>query len=82
MAKDQDNGGKPPAEVINLRRARKARQRADAAATAAENRARFGRPLAEKRLEVARESLETRRHEGLRLLRPVPPKDSDEDDQR
>ena len=36
------------AEIINLRMARKAKQRADAAQTAAENRARFGRNKGEK----------------------------------
>lgn len=36
------------AEIINLRMARKAKLRADAAQNAAENRARFGRNKAEK----------------------------------
>ena len=36
------------AEIINLRMARKAKQRADAAQTAAENRARLGRNKGEK----------------------------------
>ncbi|HET9628596.1 MAG TPA: DUF4169 family protein [Novosphingobium sp.] len=36
------------AEIINLRLARKARQRADKAGAAAENRARFGRTRAER----------------------------------
>ena len=36
------------AEIINLRMARKANLRADAAQNAAENRARFGRNKAEK----------------------------------
>lgn len=36
------------ADVINLRRARKAKAREDAAAKAAENRARFGRTKAQK----------------------------------
>lgn len=36
------------AEIINLRLARKARKRADAEQTAAENRARFGRTKAER----------------------------------
>ena len=38
------------AEIVNLRRARKARARADAKARAAENRAKFGRPKAEREL--------------------------------
>lgn len=36
------------AEIVNLNRLRKARARADAAATAAANRARHGRTLAER----------------------------------
>ena len=35
-------------EPINLNKARKARARADARATAAQNRVKFGRPKAEK----------------------------------
>ena len=49
------------AEVVNLRRARKMRVRAAAAAMAAEQRARYGRSRAEKRLDQARE--EKRAHE-------------------
>ncbi|PWR23296.1 DUF4169 family protein [Zavarzinia compransoris] len=73
MSKDREG----PAEIVNLRRARKAKTRADAAAKAAENRSRFGRPLAEKRLEAARETLEARRHEGHRLDRPKPDDETD-----
>ena len=54
------------AELVNLRRARKARQRAGKEAQAAENRARFGRPKAEKRLEAARAEKERRDLEGKR----------------
>ena len=54
------------ADIINLRRARKAKARADAETTAAENRARFGRPAAERKLEAARDALEKARHEGHR----------------
>lgn len=44
------------AEIVNLRRAKKAKARADADAQAAENRALFGRTKAEKqRTEVERE---------------------------
>jgi hypothetical protein len=43
------------AELANLRRTRKAKARAAAAEAAAENRARHGRPAAERRLERARE---------------------------
>jgi hypothetical protein len=41
------------AEIVNLRIARKAKSRAEAAAKAAENRARFGRSRAEKAAEAA-----------------------------
>lgn len=56
------------AEVINLRRARKRRQREAAAAQAAANRAKFGRTPAEKArdadvLEEERRRLDQRRLE-------------------
>ncbi|MCF4164314.1 DUF4169 family protein [Zavarzinia compransoris] len=57
------------AEIVNLRRVRKAKARAEAATTAAENRARFGRPAAERKLEAARDALTEKRHEGHRLDR-------------
>jgi len=41
------------AEIVNLRRARKARDRAGREATAEINRAKFGRPKAERVLEAA-----------------------------
>jgi len=40
-------------EIVNLRLARKARQRSEAAAAAAENRARFGRTRGEKAQQAA-----------------------------
>jgi hypothetical protein len=44
------------AEIVNLRRAKKAKARADAEAQAAENRTLFGRTKAEKeRTEILRE---------------------------
>ena len=44
------------AEIVNLRRAKKAKARADADAQAAGNRALFGRTKAEKqRMEIERE---------------------------
>lgn len=49
-------------EIINLRLARKARQRTEAAATAAQNRARHGRGKGEKARDAA---------EGERLARTV-----------
>lgn len=55
------------AEIINLRRQRKARVRAEAAEKAADNRVRHGRSKQERRrLEVEAER-ERRRLDGLRL---------------
>jgi hypothetical protein len=56
------------AEVVNLRAARKARERAEARAAADENAARFGRTKALKalekaRAEKARETLDAHRRE-------------------
>lgn len=42
-----------PADIINLRQARKGRARADKTAKAAENREKFGRTKAEKTLTKA-----------------------------
>lgn len=55
------------AEIINLRQARKGRKRSEKEAAAAENRAKFGRPGEERRLEEARKALEGRRLDGHRL---------------
>ena len=52
------------AEIVNLRQARKARGRADDAAAAAANRAKFGRTKAEKQLEAARAELARKALEG------------------
>lgn len=41
------------AEIINLRQRRKQKARQDAAAAGAENRARYGRPKAERGLDQA-----------------------------
>ena len=57
------------AEIINLRRARKAKSRADEAARADDNRVVFGRPKKQKTLQQRRTVLETDRHEGHRLER-------------
>lgn len=46
------------ADIINLRRARKAKARAEASTVAAENRARFGRTGAEKKREAAQKQLD------------------------
>jgi Domain of unknown function (DUF4169) len=50
-----------PAEIVNLRRARKARDRADRQKTAAENRRRHGLSKAEKQAELA-ERRQAERH--------------------
>jgi hypothetical protein len=47
-------------EIINLRQARKVRARADKAANAAANRAKFGRTKAEKTAEKAKHELAER----------------------
>lgn len=57
------------AEVINLRQARKARDRQVAQAQAAANRARFGRTKAEKAADHAREE-QARRHLDAHRLDP------------
>lgn len=44
-------------KIVNLRQARKAKARAQAAKTAAENRATFGRTKAERALKEAEEAL-------------------------
>ena len=49
--------GRAMAEIVNLRLARKARQRSQAAQDAAENRARFGRTKGER----ARDAVEAER---------------------
>jgi hypothetical protein len=45
-------------DVINLRRARKTKLRADKAAQASENRAKFGRPMNELKLQDALDNQE------------------------
>lgn len=55
------------AEIVNLRRARKARDRASAEAQAEQNRITFGRTKAERELTKAETSLATRRLDGHRL---------------
>jgi Domain of unknown function (DUF4169) len=54
------------ADIINLRKARKAKGRAEAEARAAENRVKFGRPRDEKRSAEAAKRLEERRLDGHR----------------
>ena len=52
--------------LVNLRRARKAKARAEADAQAAENRLRFGTPQTERMHEAATRELEHRRFEAHR----------------
>ncbi len=52
------------AEVINLRRARRAKARAEKEVVAAENRVRFGRPAHERKLTA---TLEEKRKHSLSL---------------
>jgi hypothetical protein len=55
------------AEIINLRRARKAKAKTEAESQAAANRIAFGRSKAEKETGRAVQSLETQRLDGHRL---------------
>jgi hypothetical protein len=57
-------------EVVNLRQARKRRARDDAAVTAAENRARFGRTRSEVAAERAEEARRQAVLDGARLDEP------------
>ena len=59
-------------DVVNLRRARKARDRAAASEQAAENRIRFGRTKAERERIAAQEALEASRLDGHRLATEAP----------
>ena len=54
------------AEIINLRRARKAKQRREAEVRADENRAKFGRSKQERQTTRAEAELNARRLEALR----------------
>ena len=58
------------AEVVNLRRARKERARAEAAKQADANRVAFGRTKAEKSLTAAERDLAARRIDGHKLEKP------------
>lgn len=55
------------AEVVNLRKARKAKARADKDAQAAENRIKFGRSKTERVMDEVRERLAQRQLEAHRL---------------
>lgn len=54
------------ADIVNLRQARKARARAEAARTAEANRAKYGRTKAEKQASRREEDARVRRLEGAR----------------
>lgn len=54
------------AEIVNLRQARKRRDRAEATKTADVNRVAFGRSKADKRHDAAKKSLEDKSFEGKR----------------
>lgn len=54
------------AEIVNLRRARKAKAKAGRADKAAENRARFGRTKAERKGEAMEQERARRELEGAR----------------
>ncbi len=54
------------AEIINLRKARKAKQRRDAAMRAEENRAKFGRTKAEREATGAEKEREARSLDSIR----------------
>jgi len=55
------------AEIINLRRARKARDRKRKDAKAADNRTAFGLSPRDKKLRAAHDEVEQQRHEAHRL---------------
>ena len=58
------------AEIVNLRQARKRRGRAEKSAEADANRARHGRPKAERGLDAARKAQDDARLEGHRIDAP------------
>jgi hypothetical protein len=60
-------------EVVNLRKWRKARERAEAATQAAANRAAFGRTKAEKAREAAEAAQREALIEGSRMDAPEKP---------
>ena len=57
------------AEIVNLKRARKAKQRHEAATRAEQNRAKFGRTKAERQATGAQRDLEALRLEAARRQR-------------
>ena len=65
-------------EVVNLRRARKAKSRAAAEDVAAARRLEFGTAKSVRRDGEARQALEDRRFEAHRLDTPARPDDMDD----
>jgi hypothetical protein len=65
-------------EIVNLRRARKAKSRADAEQKAAENRTRFGRSKAERESAKANTALDTRRLDAHQRRSSEEPEDRSE----
>ncbi|NBN77028.1 DUF4169 family protein [Microvirga tunisiensis] len=55
------------ADIVNLRQARKQRDRKDREATAEANRVRYGRSKADRKLAEAREEIARRHLDGHRL---------------
>lgn len=55
------------AETINLRQVRKRKAREEAASKAADNRARFGQPKAERKLREAEAGRAERAHDAHKL---------------
>jgi hypothetical protein len=69
-------------EIINLKRARKQRARAEDETAKAANRVRFGRTRAERLNDAATDATATRRLDGARLERGTPPSaDTDSPDE-
>ena len=62
-----------PADLINLRQARKSRARVAKETQARENRAKFGRSKAERLHTAAADVLEQHRHEGHERAADAPP---------
>lgn len=68
------------AEIVNLNRARKARDKAQKAQAAQANRARFGRGKAEKTLSAAEREAAGRLLDGAHLVREPRPEGAAGDD--
>jgi hypothetical protein len=65
------------AEIVNLRRARKAKARTEAEQAAAANRSRHGQSRAVRASSAAEQALLTRRHAGHRRAPDPDPDSSD-----